>query len=241
MAKRFTDTNKYKKPFLRGLQGAYKLLWDFLYHECDHAGIWIVDFEIAQIYLGSDMKVNKQDALLYFNYGENRIIEVDNGNKWFIPSFIEFQYGKLNPENRAHNSVICVLNKYNLYDSNKGLITPLQGCKDMDKDKDKDMDMENGEKLKTTKQPKKKKELVEAKIPDFDNFKTYAFLKEPTLNLNALKNKYDSWVENGWRDGNDNSITNWKTKILNTIPFILKDKISPQSENKPTIKILNGK
>ena len=51
MAKRFTDTNKYKKPFIRGLQGAYKLFWDYLYHDCDHAGIWIVDFEIAQTYL----------------------------------------------------------------------------------------------------------------------------------------------------------------------------------------------
>lgn len=108
MAKRFTDTDKYKKPFIRGLRGAYKLLWDYLYHECDHAGIWIVDFEIAQIYLGSDMPVNKKDALKYFNLGENRVIEV-NGNKWFLPSFIEFQYGELNPENRAHNSVLTIL------------------------------------------------------------------------------------------------------------------------------------
>ena len=59
MAKRFTDTEKYRKPFLRGLQGAYKLLWDFLYHDCNHAGIWIKDFEIAQIYIGNDMPINE--------------------------------------------------------------------------------------------------------------------------------------------------------------------------------------
>jgi hypothetical protein len=135
MAKRFTDTNKYKKPFIRGLQGAYKLLWDYLYHDCDHAGIWIVDFEIAQLYIGKDMPVNKADALRYFNSDEKRIIEIDDGKKWFIIPFIEFQYGVLDGRNRVHNSVLLELNKYNI---NKGLISSLQGAKDKDKDKDKD-------------------------------------------------------------------------------------------------------
>ena len=138
MAKRFTDTNKYKKPFIRGLQGAYKLLWDYLYHDCDHAGIWIVDFEVAQLYLGKDMPVNHEDALRYFNNDEKRIIEVDNGKKWFIPSFIEFQYGELNEQNRAHNSVIQILKKNNLY-KNRPLKSSLEGAMDKDKDKDKDM------------------------------------------------------------------------------------------------------
>jgi hypothetical protein len=135
MAKRFTDTNKYKKPFIRGLQGAYKILWDYLYHDCDHAGIWIVDFEIAQIYIGEDMPINKEDALKYFNEGENRIIEIDNGSKWFIPSFIEFQYGELKETNRAHLSVITILTKYKLY-KNKPLKSPLKGVKDKDKVKE---------------------------------------------------------------------------------------------------------
>jgi hypothetical protein len=133
MAKRFTDTNKYKKPFVRGLQGAYKLFWDYLYHDCDHAGIWIVDFEIAQLYLGKDMPVNRKDALEFFNNGEERIIEFDNGKKWFIKSFIEFQYGILNPQNRVHFSVISELKKHNL---DKGLVSTLQGAKDKDTIKD---------------------------------------------------------------------------------------------------------
>ena len=136
MAKRFTDTNKYKKPFIRGLQGAYKLLWDYLYHDCDHAGIWIVDFEVAQIYIGKDMPVNKKDALKYFNDGEKRIIEIDEGSKWFIPSFIFFQYGILSENNRAHNSVISILRKYKLY-NDKGLASSLNGAIVKDKDKDK--------------------------------------------------------------------------------------------------------
>ena len=137
MSKRFTDTNKYKKTFIRELPGAYKLLWDYLYHDCDHAGIWIVDFAIAQIYLGMDMPVTRVEALKQFNKDEVRIVEFDDGKKWFIKPFVEFQYGELNQNNRVHSSIIGILNKYNLLDNQfKPLTSPLQGAKDKVKDKD---------------------------------------------------------------------------------------------------------
>lgn len=149
MAKRFTDTTKYKKPFIRGLQGPYKLLWDYLTLDCDHAGIWIVDFEIAQVYLGSDMPVNKSDALKYFNSDEERIIVFDNEKKWFIPSFIEFQYGHLSESNRAHTNVISVLKKHGLLTNdlklilkNKPLTSPLQGDKEKEQVKEQEKEKE---------------------------------------------------------------------------------------------------
>lgn len=36
----------------------------------------------------------------------------------------------------------------------------------------------------------------------------------------SLKAKYQSWLSNEWKDGNDNDIKNWKTKISNTIPYL---------------------
>lgn len=146
--KRFTDTDKYKKPFIRGLKGAYKLLWDYLYHECDNAGVWIVDFDIAQIYLGMDMPVNKTEALENFNKDEVKIIEIDGGKKWFIPSFLTFQYGELSPENRFHKSVLLKLSQ-NGIDLNKPITSPLEGAKDKykDKDLDKDKKKDKGEKI----------------------------------------------------------------------------------------------
>ena len=149
MSKRFTDTNKYKKPFIRGLQGAYKILWDYLYHECDHAGIWIVDFEVAQMYVGKDMKVNREDALKYFNAGETRVIEFDKGSRWFIPSFIEFQYGELRETNRVHNSVLLSLKKHNLILYLSPLQGATEGAKDKDKEKEKDKDLERGSRGET--------------------------------------------------------------------------------------------
>lgn len=134
MAKRFTDTDKYKKAFIRGLPGAYKLLWDYLCCDCNHAGVWHKDFEIAQIYLGKDMPVNEQDALLYFNTDTERVRVFDDGLKWFISPFVGFQYGKLNPQNRAHQAVLQVLEKIGI----KPLIRPSQGCKEKEKEKEKD-------------------------------------------------------------------------------------------------------
>ena len=175
MAKRFTDTEKYKKPFIRSLPGAYKLFWDYLYHECNHAGIWIVDFEIAQIYLGNDLTIDKYKALDLFNSDEQRITELSDGKKWFIKPFIQFQYGELNPENRAHNSVIQLLKQEGLYENNKGLIRGLQGRKDKDKDMDTVKDKDKESKISKIYQeyprkvaPKKAKEKIEIALREND-------------------------------------------------------------------------
>lgn len=59
-------------------------------------------------------------------------------------------------------------------------------------------------------------------IPEFSEFLTYAIEKEPLINQVDLKLKYESWVVNEWRDGNGNKISNWKSKLLNTLPYIKK-------------------
>lgn len=153
MAKRFADTNKYKKPFIRSLPGAYKLLWDFLYLDCDHAGIWIVDFDVAQMYIGNDMPVSREKALEFFNKDEVRILEFDGKKKWFIIPFIEFQYGRLTEKNKAVSSVITVLKKHGFIDENLNLKippeAPFQGAKDKVKEEDmvKDKDFGKSENL----------------------------------------------------------------------------------------------
>jgi len=58
------------------------------------------------------------------------------------------------------------------------------------------------------------------KIPTFIEFRDYALQNKPLANIKDLKLKYDSWVANGWKDGNNKKIVNWKSKILNTLPFI---------------------
>jgi len=142
MAKRFTDTDKWKKPLLKKMPAVYKLFWLYLCDDCDHAGIWNVDFDVASLRIGE--KLNERKAIEVF--GE-KVVVFDNGEKWFIPSFIDFQYGELKENNRVHESVLKELNKYKLLE-NKPLTRPLQGAMDKDKDKDMDKEKEKGEKNK---------------------------------------------------------------------------------------------
>jgi hypothetical protein len=132
MAKRFTDTEKWKKPFIRSLKAPYKLLWLYVCDDCDHSGIWQVDIEVAQIRIGE--KLDEQKALEYFR---DKIIPLENNSKWFIPSFIEFQYPSgLSENNKAHTGIIKNLERYKQQiDNYKPLISPLQGDKDMVMDK----------------------------------------------------------------------------------------------------------
>jgi hypothetical protein len=57
-------------------------------------------------------------------------------------------------------------------------------------------------------------------IPAFEIFLSYALINKPKASKQDLELKYKAWVENGWKDGHDNQIKNWKSKVLSTLPFI---------------------
>ena len=162
------------------MKAPYKLLWLYILDECDHAGIWQIDIEVAQIKIGE--KINIDEAVEQF--GE-RVIRISE-DKLFIPDFVEFQYGVLNVQNRAHKSVIDILTKYNLVDEYfkiKGHISPLQGAKDKDKDKDKDKE------LNSTVIFDFKKIETELKVNQFSTIETM----QRNFSLNKLE--YDKCVD----------------------------------------------
>lgn len=70
-------------------------------------------------------------------------------------------------------------------------------------------------------------------IPEFQEFFDYC----KTLSIYhssfdfQIEAKYNAWVENKWKDGNNKSIKNWKTKIQNTMPYFKKDLSNGKSTN----------
>lgn len=59
-------------------------------------------------------------------------------------------------------------------------------------------------------------------IPSSEEFTEYAKTLEnyiPELDY-LIKEKYDSWLGNGWKNGYNKPITNWKSSIKNTMPFL---------------------
>lgn len=109
MAKRLSDTEKWKKPFIKSLPVEYKLFWFYLLDDCDHAGVWNVDHEVAEIRLGTKLSLQKAQGFF-----KEKIVVFDDGAKWFIPDFIPFQYGYFDEKNKMYKSIIAVLEKYNL-------------------------------------------------------------------------------------------------------------------------------
>ena len=67
-------------------------------------------------------------------------------------------------------------------------------------------------------------------IPGFEEFKQYAISKKDDVDLIALNLKYESWKENGWKNGNGKKIKNLKSTLLNTLPY-LKEKSCAKKES----------
>ena len=128
MSKRFTDTQKWRKTWIRKLPPRYKLFWLFILDMCDHAGILDYDLELFSFMLGVDFDTKEIKEI----FGA-KLIFFKKDTKIFIPKFIDFQYGNLNEDNKVHLSVINLLKKQDLF---KGLNSSLYKAKDKDKEKE---------------------------------------------------------------------------------------------------------
>ena len=111
MAKRFTDTEKWMRPWFRTLPVKYKLLWLYILDHCDIAGVWYVDLELAEMFLNE--KFTAQDALKHLG---KQILVMDNSSRWFVKDFIAFQYVRLRQNNPPHLAVLKILEKHSLAD-----------------------------------------------------------------------------------------------------------------------------
>jgi hypothetical protein len=206
MAKRFTDTDKWKKPLIRSLEAPYKLLWLYILDDCDHAGIWQVDLDVASIRVGAPITID----IMKSNFGEH-LVFFDEDSKIFVPDFIEFQYGILNESNRVHQSVIALLSKYGL-GAYKPLTSPLQGAKDKDKDKDKD---KNKEKDKDNRASKFQKPELKEVHEFMATCNMAAGNIWPTEKVaSASKGFWNYYEANGWRVGK-NPMKDWKAASRN--------------------------
>ena len=184
-----TDTDKWKKRFVRELSPQHKLLWFYILDDCNHAGIWEVDLEVASIRVGYELVYDMLPQPFL-----DKIEIFDNGDKWFIPDFIDFQYGELNPNSNVHKSVIQLLERYNLMGYMKGSQTLPEGVKDKDKD------------IVIVKDKAKVKRFVKPTLDDI-----FDYCSERQNNVDYQK-FYDYYSSNGWKVGK-NPMKDWKAAV----------------------------
>lgn len=86
----------------------------------------------------------------------------------------------------------------------------------------------NNIQITPTKESKEYKEGKEEHIPAIEEFISHARTIDiwQESMLFQLKAKYNSWKDQGWKDGNDKKIKNWKNKLNNTIPYFKRDAVT---------------
>ena len=76
MAKRFIDTNLFRKRWIRELDIDMKLFWIYLLTDCDHAGIWDVDIERASFQLNLKLTRFLIMKLLFLLQGKMKMLRL---------------------------------------------------------------------------------------------------------------------------------------------------------------------
>ncbi len=85
----------------------------------------------------------------------------------------------------------------------------------------------------------KKENKTPADIPTVEEFLQYAKSLEiyngnsPDIDF-KIKTKYESWKDNGWKNGHDKPIRNWKITLKSTLPYLLTG--NSFTEKPPTIR-----
>ena len=80
-----------------------------------------------------------------------------------------------------------------------------------------------------------KQETINNKhIPEFSEFLAYAVQQVPIINKEDVKLKYESWKVNDWSvtvNNKTRKIVNWKSTLLNTLPYLRKDESKVYTPN----------
>lgn len=186
--KRFTETAKWNDAWFSELSPAHKLVWLYVVDSCDCAGIVEMNFRLVKVLIG----VEFEPAEFLKVAGER--IQVLAEGKWFITTFIEFQYGRdLTMNNTAHVGVLRRLEAAGL---NCPVLVEGKGVK-------------KAEKLEKEKPAAGEKRMQK---PTLEQLKL-AMVKAgcPETEAETFFNYYES---NGWRVGR-NPMKSWGGAVAN--------------------------
>lgn len=118
----------------------FKCLIKYIFDKCDVAGIWTPNWILASACIGEQVCEADLSEL-------SEQVKKLPGGKFFIPDFIDFQYGELSEKCKPHQKVISILKKNNLLEENtqrvlKGYTYPLERDKEKDMDKEEEKEKE---------------------------------------------------------------------------------------------------
>ena len=187
--KRLMDCNIWSKQNFRQLEPKLKLAWFYLITNCDHAGIFEIDMELMSFKIGESYTLDEVQKSF-----DKHIVDLGD-SKWFLPAFIEFQYGlPLNPNVKVHLSVIKLLGKYGIDLGNSYEAVN-------NKDKDKSIDTRKKAFVKRVDKeivgmgvnPQLQKEFIDYWSEHNDGGKVMRYEQQPIFNI---KRRINTWIKN---------------------------------------------
>jgi hypothetical protein len=216
MAKRFVDTEIWGDKWYRKLPCKYKELWRYICENCDNAGVWKVDIDLAIFQIGETLE--HDEALRFLNDGKERVSVLNHGTYWQVKEYVKFQFGALSDKSRVHESVLKLIENHRV---SKGYQYPIHRVKDKDKDKDKDIyirDMGVGEEMQLYKHP-----TIE-QIREYFNQMCHPEEAEPF---------FDHYEANGWKVGGIADVHSWTALCRK---WIRNTKKKPSSQERINLK-----
>lgn len=108
MAKRLTDTEKWNDDWFLSLDNDYRMIWQWLIDNCNHAGVCKRNLRLLNFMCNTKAT---EDVIIEKMNGRLLIIN----NNWFIPKFLKFQYPTLKSQKPAIISVVKELVRGDYY------------------------------------------------------------------------------------------------------------------------------
>lgn len=93
MAKRLTDSDKWKDPWFLSLSNDNKAVWQYILDNCSHAGIMKKGLDLMNFCCKTSITENE-----FLDTFKDRVYDCETF--YFIPKFLKFQYGNNLDSNR---------------------------------------------------------------------------------------------------------------------------------------------
>ena len=185
--KRFTETEKWRDPWFRKLSAGAKLAFLYIIDNCDNAGVWTADKELADFSIGMEIPwVKVLEA-----FGE-RVSVLPSGD-WLIVRFVEFQFGKLSKDCKPHLQVIRLIEKHRV---SKGYPKGFGTLEDKEEDKEKD-------------------KKGDARGKPQSRFEVDAYAAEIGMSKADVDSWFDHFEANGWKVGGKAAMKDWQAALRN--------------------------
>lgn len=182
MAKRFTDTEKWKQEWWQEADHKTQITWFYLLDNCDPSGVWEINIPLLNF-----QTKNQWSKKMFLDAFKGRVIEIKS-NKIFILKFIEFQYGALSQDCNPHKRVIMTLKHHGIPEGYlKGTLRVLSTLEEEEEEEEEDKEEEK-EKVQKEKNSNAKSLKTKGAVAELSEFSEILFGVDQELQYFWLKN-----------------------------------------------------